>query len=121
MLIYKIQFSDGLFSKGGMYPRKSKTGKIWKNIGHLKNHLRLADYKHLRVANYEDAKIVVYEISDAVMVDTIEIKEIVELNAVADHKREAESQKRIAEYRRQAAEKMLKEANAMLDSLNKGQ
>lgn len=44
--IYKIRRkSDGLFSLGG--ERFSKTGKIWKNIGHVRNHLRQS-YKQYR-------------------------------------------------------------------------
>lgn len=40
MLIYRLKSNKtGLFSKGGSTPSFSKTGKIWKNIGHLKNHI----------------------------------------------------------------------------------
>lgn len=39
--VYKIQDkTTGLYSCGGSYPRFSKTGKAWTNIGHLKNHFR---------------------------------------------------------------------------------
>lgn len=33
--------ADGLFSRGGMGPRFSKTGKAWHGIGQLKCHLRM--------------------------------------------------------------------------------
>lgn len=40
MKIYRIQrISDGLFSTGGANPNFNKKGKIWRNIGFLKNHL----------------------------------------------------------------------------------
>lgn len=32
--------TDGLFSRGGSAPRFSKNGKIWRNIGHVKLHIR---------------------------------------------------------------------------------
>ena len=38
--VYKIRRkTDGLFSMGGSMPRFNKTGKIWKQRGHLTNHL----------------------------------------------------------------------------------
>jgi hypothetical protein len=41
MLIYRIRNKQlGLYSKGGAFPSWSKKGKIWKNIGHLKVHLK---------------------------------------------------------------------------------
>jgi hypothetical protein len=39
MKIYKIRrVSDGLYSSGGIPPKFTKYGKIWSNIGTLKNH-----------------------------------------------------------------------------------
>lgn len=41
MQIHKIKHAKtGLYSTGGNYPRWTKVGKIWKNIGHVKTHLR---------------------------------------------------------------------------------
>jgi hypothetical protein len=38
--VYKIrQKSTGLYSSGGTRPTFTKKGKIWRNLGHLKNHL----------------------------------------------------------------------------------
>lgn len=42
MIVYKIMNDRGLFSEGGEDPQFGKKGKTWTNIGHLKNHLRLA-------------------------------------------------------------------------------
>lgn len=37
---YKVRDKNtGLFSMGGCYPRFKKGGKVWYQIGHLKNHL----------------------------------------------------------------------------------
>ncbi len=36
--IFKIKSKDGLFSNGTSSPYFSKTGKIYKNIGHVKTH-----------------------------------------------------------------------------------
>lgn len=39
--LYKIRDpATGLYSMGGVDPRWTKKGKVWTNIGHLKNHLR---------------------------------------------------------------------------------
>ena len=41
MIIYKIKnVKTNMYSRGGDFPSWSKTGKIWKNIGHVKLHLR---------------------------------------------------------------------------------
>lgn len=37
--IYKIRRDDGLFSTGGMSPSFTVKGKIWRQKGHLHNHL----------------------------------------------------------------------------------
>ena len=41
MKIFKIRNSEGLWSSGGAYPRFSKKGKAWSNIGFVKNHLSM--------------------------------------------------------------------------------
>jgi hypothetical protein len=58
--IYKIRRRrDGLFSKGGSYPRFSKAGKMWSTIPHLKRHL-----SNMGMSNFEryysDCEIVEY-------------------------------------------------------------
>lgn len=37
--VWKIRNKDGLWSNGGSVPSFSKRGKVWNNLGHLKNHL----------------------------------------------------------------------------------
>lgn len=38
--IYKIRHrKSGLYSTGGMYPRWSRAGKTWCNLGRLRSHL----------------------------------------------------------------------------------
>lgn len=39
--VYKIQRPDGLFSTGGYKPHFSKTGKMWKRLGDLTQHLNI--------------------------------------------------------------------------------
>lgn len=42
MKIYKIRDKQtGLFSTGGLYPKWSKIGKVWKTQGNLKSHLNM--------------------------------------------------------------------------------
>lgn len=59
-VVYKIRRrSDGLFSKGGGYPRFSKGGKIWNSIGHLKRHLSNMGMQNFD-RYYSDCEIVEY-------------------------------------------------------------
>ncbi len=37
--MFKIRNKDGLFSNGGTWPEWTKTGKVWRQRGHLSNHL----------------------------------------------------------------------------------
>ena len=37
--IYKIENKNGMFSGGGTYPRWTKKGKTWSDIGAVKRHL----------------------------------------------------------------------------------
>ena len=43
------RMSDGLFSTGGASPRFTKTGKIWKNLNNLHNHLALFRYYSINI------------------------------------------------------------------------
>lgn len=52
--MYKIRNSKGLFSTGGMSPSFSKVGKIWSNIGHVKNHLNTG----VDISVYDDCELV---------------------------------------------------------------
>lgn len=38
-VVYAIQRQDGLFSSGGTWPSFGKQPKIWRTVGHIKNHL----------------------------------------------------------------------------------
>ena len=70
--IYKIRRkSDGLFSMGGDSPKFNKNGKVWKQIGHLKNHLAIikqylnSSSQHIAndmIQKYKNCEIVEYEI-----------------------------------------------------------
>lgn len=59
MKLYRIKnVSTGLYSLGGGFPKWNKTGKVWKNIGQLKNHFNLyreiqAKYKHCKESKIE--------------------------------------------------------------------
>ena len=69
-IVFKIRRnSDGLFSMGGSTPGFNKTGKIWKQKGHVTSHLgqlwgynRPCTYPQRHV--YEDCEIVPYELTE---------------------------------------------------------
>ena len=63
---YKIRRnSDGKFSTGGMSPRFTKTGKMWR-LGNLKSHLALfrVPWRPDKKVNhiYKDCKVVEFEL-----------------------------------------------------------
>jgi len=75
-IVFKIKRkSDGLFSMGGSSPRFNKTGKIWKQKGHLTNHLNqlwngVGTYRtshHGSVHVYSDCEIIEYELVEQPM------------------------------------------------------
>lgn len=99
-VVYKIRRKcDGMFSMGGMTPHFSKTGKIWKQKGHLTNHLNQVDFNYMTQTNnsYEDCEIVLYEIVE---------KQIGEMT-IASWRNEREEKLRKEEERR----KELREEN----------
>lgn len=60
--VFRIrQDKTGLFSSGGTRPSFSKKGKIWKERGHLSNHL--AQFND-RNDVYKDCTVVEYEIRE---------------------------------------------------------
>jgi len=62
-IVYKIRRkSDGLFSMGGSNPHFNKTGKIWKQKGHLTNHLNQMWNDNIKVRYSRECEIVLYEI-----------------------------------------------------------
>lgn len=79
MLVYKIRNTQtGLYSKGGLYPRWDKKGKIWKRTADLSNHIGI-----VRAGVYNDAEIIVLEIQEA-PVEIISIKEYT--NAITERR-----------------------------------
>lgn len=66
--LFKIYNPEtGLYSSGGTYVKWTKNGKVWTNIGHLKNHLHLVDTR--KNNPYKGCKIVVYKLIVEHMVD----------------------------------------------------
>jgi len=66
-IVYKIRREDGLFSMGGSTPSFNKTGKIWKQKGHLTSHfsqLWRGTGSFNRDHVYKDCEIVPYELSE---------------------------------------------------------
>jgi len=64
-IVFKIRrTTDGLFSMGGSTPGFNKTGKIWKQKGHLTRHLGQLDNRPIRDGKrrYDDCEIVPYEL-----------------------------------------------------------
>lgn len=54
--MFKIRNKEGLFSTGGMSPHFTKTGKVWRILGHVNAHL-----VWLRGKVYTDCDLVEYE------------------------------------------------------------
>lgn len=68
-IIYKIRRADGMFSMGGSTPSFNKTGKIWKQKGHLTSHLSQlwngnGMYNQHQPHVYSDCEIVTYELTE---------------------------------------------------------
>jgi hypothetical protein len=98
--IYKIRDPEtGLFSTGGTRPEWHKTGKIWKQLGHLKAHLNqvrtpVSQRRYGRpLADYTNAEIVTFE-----MVET-EAKPVAELQAEVKQAKQDRETKRQERYR----------------------
>jgi len=73
---YKIRHvPTGQFSTGGMNPRRSSRGKVWKHQGHVLNHLGLCGnpdwYKDCVVEEYE---LVVVKASERPLAELIQVK-----------------------------------------------
>ena len=107
--VYKIRRSDGMFSMGGSFPRFNKTGKIWKQPGHLTNHLN--QLWRRKDDHYDDCEIVEYEIVER------EVSKITIQGYLQERKLRLEKQKRQQELLREAREK--KERFAQYEQLKK--
>lgn len=95
-IIYRIKRCDGLFSTGGMDPDFHEHGKLWTNIGHVKNHLNLFRDKGWTV--YEDCVLVSYELSETEH-DTHSLQSVIETQAKLWKQREKEQALSDAERR----------------------
>lgn len=65
MKVYKIQNRDGMFSTGGSDPQWKNKGKVWKNIGHVKNHLHQFVGKYTSERGslfYDGSSVIEYEL-----------------------------------------------------------
>ena len=67
MNVYLIRNSDGLLSTGSNYPRWSKTGKVWRSLGHVKAHLTMVGSRRSPFP-YQDAEIVEFKLMDGSVV-----------------------------------------------------
>jgi hypothetical protein len=118
-IVFKIRRnSDGLFSMGGSTPGFNKTGKIWKQKGHVTSHLSqlwgrngTGTYTERHV--YADCEIVPYELTETpagpgmtIALYLAEIKERKQTREDAANKRHEEWQK---EKRRKEYENLRKE------------
>jgi len=77
IIVYKIRRkSDGLYSNGGNEPVFMKRGKIWTNVGHIKNHFNIIREYHTSkkyLENlYKNCEIVTFELSPT---ETVNIEE----------------------------------------------
>ena len=96
-LAYKIRRkSDGLFSAGGMTPHFSKKGKLWKQQGHLTNHLNQVS-KPLQT--YAGCEIVTYELTESA-VDEMTLQDYLHVIAQRKAEREEIYRRRVEEYQK---------------------
>jgi hypothetical protein len=94
MKIFKIRdTATGLFSTGGHYPRWSKKGKTWTNIGHVKNHIN--NLTRVVIKNVDHWEVVEYELVETA-VGTISVEKIIEENLRKEREKELEQQQRLA-------------------------
>lgn len=71
MIIYRVRSKKtGLYSKGGTWPSFTKAGKIWKNIGHLRNHFNVLDAHGRKIYKDHDVEIIEVEIKEEVVCST---------------------------------------------------
>lgn len=117
-IVYKIyRKTDGLFSMGGSSPRFSKTGKVWKQKGHLTNHLNQVDLRLTRGGKhiYSDCEIIPYELKEVQTGPGFTIEEYLMERNERLAQQEAERQERMANYqkeqRRQLYEQLKHEFN----------
>lgn len=99
MIIYRLKSNKtGLFSKGGSTPSFSKIGKIWRNIGHLKNHISGLDARGRSVYHDNDVVMVTYELVET-EVSVTTFTELLADSANRKAQREADRQAKIQKWR----------------------
>lgn len=98
MIIYKVRSKKtGLYSKGGMTPTFSKIGKIWKNIGHLRNHFNVLDAYGRNLYRKHEVEIVELEIVEEVVCST-SFDEFLQEAADREQKRKDDRQQRYNQW-----------------------
>lgn len=105
MLIYKLKSNKtGLFSTGGTCPTFSKQGKIWRNIGHLRNHInQLGRGGQATYAN-NDVVMVAYEVIE-IEVETKTFHELVAESNDKKSQREAARKNKIEQWQKEQRRK----------------
>ena len=103
--IYKIRRSDGLFSKGGCNPAFDKKGKLWRHIGHLKNHLNQLEREGL----YSNCEIVILQVTET-PVDTLSLEDLQTDLAKSRKEREHQMQLRKLAWAQREAKEAVKRA-----------
>ncbi|PPD55491.1 MAG: hypothetical protein CTY12_00515 [Methylotenera sp.] len=113
MVIYRVKSrKTGLYSKGGTWPSFSKTGKIWKNIGHLRNHFNVLDSHGRRIYKEHDVEIIEIEITEEVVCST-SFDAFIQEAALREQDRKDKRRQRVEAYlteqRRKQYEELQKE------------
>ena len=109
MLVYKIKSTKtGLFSKGGSTPSFSKTGKVWTNIGHVRNHINVLDNHGHRIYREQEVELVTYEIAESI-VDVTTLDELLVQQANNQAQRDAERKSRADKWLKEQRLKMYQE------------
>ena len=71
--LFKIRRrTDGLFSKGGVEPTFSKTGKVWKRRGDVSGHLSQLNRRTIREF-YENCEVVEFSIIEDHATEVIDV------------------------------------------------
>ena len=106
MIIYKIQSKQtGLYSTGGVSPSFSKTGKVWKNIGHLRNHINVLDPHGKRKYREHQVEIVELQLTE-VCVSSTPFEEFLTECTIRKNDRDAKQREKI-DYWKQDQRKRL--------------
>jgi hypothetical protein len=106
-----VDVHTGLFSSGGTEPKFKKKGKVWSNIGHLKNHL--AQF----IEPYYTKGARPYRLCKAKVYDIVSGKEVFDVTEYLDKRTEEKKQEqelrhqRYREERKRELERELKKLN----------